>query len=222
MVDLLDFVARYELGLYAAFGLLSAAGLAFFWLAGARLDRTPFGLEKAAARRRQNAALAVLLLGAMGVGAVFSLNRYITPQLAGVVVAVASDPRATALPSPTPVLAAGPLVVDSSGCRNPDITLTEPAAGARLNGKVEVRGTATLANFAFYKIEISGAATSGAWFTLAVGNAPRLNDLLGSFETTPYPAGDYAFRLVVVDNVGLAAPPCVIAVSFASAATPGP
>lgn len=219
MGALLTALDRFALWLLAAAGGLGLLSLIGFWLAYQRQERTPFGLEKDAARRRQNWALAGLVISLVVSGLIFSWQRYGVPQAAG---AAGTQVLETATPRPTatPIRAPGPIQVDSSGCLNPAVTLQRPAAGERLNGPVEVRGSASLPNFAFYRIEISGAATSGAWVTLIVGNTPQVKGILGIFDTSPYQPGDYAFRLVVTDNVGQTAPACVIAVTFVGAALP--
>jgi hypothetical protein len=219
MGAVLALLARWEAWIYGGLGVLASVCLIVFWAAYRRYERTPFGLERDAARRLQNAALAGLFaLGLAGV-AVFGLNRY-ADRSGGPLIAGTPAPAAasTPLPTPTPITSAGPLTVDSSGCENPEVTLIRPAPNQRLSGVVEVEGTANIPNFAFYQVEISGVATNGAWVTLAVGNLPKVQAVLGSFDTSPYQPGDYAFRLVVTDNVGRAAPPCVIVVSFAGGA----
>lgn len=221
MGALLALLVRWEAWIYGGLGALALVCLSLFWAAYRRADRTPFGLEKDAARRLQNAALAGLFSLGLLAAAVFGLNRYAAlpnaPVLAGT---PGPNPSAPPAATATPILGGGPLQVDSSGCANPAITLTQPTAGQQLSGVVEIKGTANPPNFAFYQVEISGAATNGAWVTLAVGNVPKINALLGAFDTTPYLPGQYAFRLVVTDNVGQAAPPCVIVVTFVGAAPP--
>ncbi len=224
MGALLALAARIEAWVYGGAAALALLSLIVFWSALRRLERTPFGLEKDAARRRQNAALAGLIVAAGAAVGVFAANRYAAapagaPSSAG----PAAAAEATAPPTSTPILGAGPVVVDSSGCQNPNVTLVKPTAGETLLGGYEVRGTANIPNFAFYKVEISGAATSGAWVTLVVGNVPQPGGVLGTFDTQPYQPGEYAFRLVVTDNVGQPAPACVIVVVFqAPAATAAP
>lgn len=218
--EALDFLARYQVWILGLVGLGALLSVIFFWLAYQRHERTPFGLEKDAARRRQNVALAALSL-LLTLGAiVFGLDRYIVRREGGAAGTLAPDARPTEAATPTPILGAQPLVVDSSGCDNPAVNLVKPGHGERIAGSYEIVGTANIPNFAFYKVEISSAATNGAWVTLAVGNVPKSADALGRFDTSPYEPGEYAFRLVATDNVGRAAPPCVIVVSFAPGVPP--
>jgi hypothetical protein len=223
MAEVLALVERYELWLYGLLGLLGLVYGRIAWAAAQRLDRTPFGLEKDDARRRLNGAL-VVLFGVVALGSsVFILNRYVAPSLTAASATPAPDERPTAIPTPTLIgSGVGPLVVDSSGCDQAAVALVRPQPGERITGSYEIVGTASLPNFAFYRVEISGAATNGAWVTLAVGNVPAVESPLGLFDTSPYAAGEYAFRLVVTDNVGQEAPPCVIVVNLSPGALPTP
>jgi hypothetical protein len=214
MEDVVRFLVEHEARL---FGLLGAVGLicvAFVLLAVRRLGRTPFGLEKTLARRSLNAALAGLLL-CLALGAsLYLANRYVGPAWFAEPTELPPELRPTSAPTATPILSAGPITVDSSGCDPNRAALTQPESGERLTGEVEVLGTANVPNLAFYRIEISGVATNGAWVTLNVGNEPKVNGRLGVFNVNSYQAGEYAFRLVVSDNLGNAFPPCAIAVTF--------
>lgn len=221
MEDALALITRYEIWIYTLLGVAALINLGLFWVAAQRVEVTPFGLEKAAARRRQNAALAgVFLMLALG-AALFVSSRYLIPALS-VPPATELPPefQPTEVPTATPVQSSGPVVVDSSGCVKDTVMLTRPANGERIAGGYQIQGTANIENFAFYRVEISGAPTSGAWVTLSVGNEPKVNGGLGEFNTNTYPPGEYAFRLVVTDNLGNARPPCVIAVTFAQTGAP--
>jgi hypothetical protein len=215
MSTLISLIVQYERWVYGLLGLVALFYLRAVWAAYQRLEVTPFGLEKDAARRRLNASLAVLFAIAAFIAFIFTLDRYILPNLAAAQATPGPEQQPTAIPSPTPIQSAQPLVVDSSGCANPNATLVKPEPNERISNAYEVIGTADILNFAFYKIEISGLATSGAWVTLGVGNQPVRNDILARFDPNPYEPGEYAFRLVVTDNTGGALPPCVIVVTFA-------
>jgi len=215
MEDVLRLLAEHELRLY---GLLGAVGLicvAFALLAIRRMGRTPFGLEKTLARRRLDAALSGLLF-CLALGAsLYLANRYVSPAWLAEPTELPPELQPTLAPTPTPILAAGPLTVDSSGCDPNRVMFTQPTSGERLTGEVEVLGTANVPNLAFYRIEISGVTTNGAWVTLNVGKEPKVNGRLGQFNVNSFQAGEYAFRLVVLDNLGKTYPPCAVAVTFA-------
>jgi hypothetical protein len=223
MTDAVFFVARYQIWIYAVLGL----GILFYTIAfgraSRRLGRTLFGLEKEAALQKQNGALVMLIVLVALVISVFILNRYIVPNAAQLFPTPAPEGFATPAITPTPILArstAAPLVVDSSGCSNPDATLDDPKPNTQIAGAFEVRGTASIANFAFYTFEISGPNTNGAWVSVYVGTEPVVSGTLGSFDSSAYEPGDYAFRLVVKDNAGNFPPPCVVAVRFVPIARP--
>jgi hypothetical protein len=214
MIAALALIVRYQYYILGGLGLVAFFFLLRFLRARGYLISTPFGLEREEALQRQNGALAVLtLLVALAV-TVYLTERVILPELTGP--RVEPTPQFTPTPSPSPVAASDNIVVDSSGCENPDATLTAPQDGDRIAGAFEVLGTANIPNLAFYKIEISGAGTGGEWLSLAVGTAPVVEGVLGRFDATARETGNYAFRLVVVDNAGRSPPPCVVAVTLIS------
>ncbi|MCC6190298.1 MAG: hypothetical protein IT318_14800 [Anaerolineales bacterium] len=220
MTAALELIVRYQ---YYILGGLSLAALFFaarLVRARGHLTATPFGLEREEALRRQNGALVVLSL-LVGVAVVIYLaERLILPELTGP--RQTPTPQFTPTPSPSPVAAANDLVVDSSGCENPNATLTAPQPDERIAGAFEVRGTADIPNFAFYKFEISGASTGGEWLALGVGTTPVVDDFLGRFDASARESGHYAFRLVVLDSAGNSPPPCVVAVTLVSPDLPSP
>jgi hypothetical protein len=216
MTDAVLLIVRYQTWIYAMLGL--GAVFYFYGLAQARrrLGKTLFGLEKEAALQRQNRALAMLILLLAVAVSVAMMNNYIVPNvILPQATAAAAGGVPTAMPSPTPIRAqatGAPLVVDSSGCLNPQATLTDPAPNQQIAGSFEVRGTANIANFAFYTLQISGAHTNGAWVSLYVGNTPVTNGTLGSFDTSAFESGEYAFRIVVKDSTGNYPTPCAVPV----------
>jgi len=217
MIEALQFIVRYQLYILAGLGVLVVVYVYLLAKARSRLERTPFGLERETALRRQNGALAMLTITVALAVLVYLTDRVILPVVSGP--PVTPTPLATPTITPSPV-AADNVVVDSSGCDNPAVTLTAPANGERIAGSYEVLGTANIGNFAFYKIEISGAGTSGEWLSLAVGTTPVQEGVLGRFDANARESGAYAFRLVVLDNAGNSPPPCVVAVSLVSASNP--
>lgn len=217
MTNAVLLIVKYQTWTYA---LLGVAGLFYLYLlaqARRRLGRTLFGLEKEAARQKQNRALAMLILLLTLAGSVAMLNSYIIPNVILPQATAAAGDVPTVAPSPTPIRSEAtnvPLVVDSSGCLNPQATLTDPGPDQQIAGSFEVRGTANIDNFAFYTLQLSGANTNGAWVSLYVGNTPVVNGTLGSFDTSAYDSGEYAFRLVVKDGTGNYPLPCVVPVTL--------
>lgn len=217
MALIIQLLTVFEVWLY---GLGVVVGLGF--VAGAllgydRMQRTPFGLEKENARQVFNAALAGLFVVLALTGSLYLFLHYLWPGLEEM---RSNDLPPTAVPylTPTAITIPGSVAVDSSGCANPNLSIAQPGPNERIAGSYEVSGTATIDNFAFYKIEISNATTNGAWVTLIVGDTPKMSATLGRFDASAYTPGDYAFRLAVQDSAGNSPPPCVIAVTLAGAA----
>jgi hypothetical protein len=222
MTEALFLVAHYQFWLYACLGLLALWYIRTFWQAWNALNQTLFGLEKENALQKQNTALAMLIiLGALAVF-VYMNDKVLVPNM----VAEKATPLPTPLPpTSTPILAnRGPLVVDSSGCNNPDVTLTQPKSGERIvSGAYEIKGTAVLSALAFYTLEINGAPTQGAWLPVAVGNTAVHDGILGRFDTGAYAPGDYVLRLIVKDSAGNYPRPCEVLITIVGLdATPTP
>jgi hypothetical protein len=214
MIAALELIVRYQYYILGGLALVAAFFLLRLVRARGYLTSTPFGLEREEALQRQNGALAMLTLLVGLAVTVYLAERVILPEVIGP--QAEPTPQFTPTPSPSPVASSGDVIVDSSGCENPDVTLTAPESGERIAGAFEVRGTANIPNLAFYRIEISGAGTGGEWLTLDVDTDPVVDDVLGSFDASARESGSYAFRLVAVDSAGNSPPPCVVAVTLIS------
>lgn len=178
---------------------------------------TTFGLERQVWGRRRNWALLSLLMVGLLVYGLLTFETSLLPLLA--------RPTPTARPSPQPSPSPSPVltelvIVDSSGCANPSVTITDPKTGDRITGAYEVRGTADIPNFGFYQLEISGARTNGRWIPVDADSTPGRDIVLGRLDASAYESGDYAFRLVVFDNAGNSPPPCAIAITLLNPRAP--
>ena len=215
----LSFIVQYEKWIY--FGLALAGSYYLLQIPRARrqVSQTVFGLEREVARAHLARAVSMLVIVLSSLVAVFVVTTFIVPTLpiAAEHLLIEPTPVQAVAPAPDEPLqvpaegAAPPLAeqVDNSGCRNSQATLAYPADGSQLSGAVEVRGTADIPNFALYKFEVAGAATLGRWQPLAAGTTPVKDGTLGAWETSAFPPGQYAFRLVVSDAAGNSPPPCV-------------
>lgn len=85
--------------------------------------------------------------------------------------------------------------------------ITFPENNSVVSGKIEIEGTANIDDFGFYKFEIS-PANSGNWLTIQAGDEPVIEDELGFWDTNQLEPGNYALRLVVLDNQGIQRDPC--------------
>ena len=228
MAQAAGLIAEYQAWIY---GVLVLAALFYVrqgWRTVRSLRVAIYGLEREAELARRNQAGAMLIILTVVALSVYVISNVIVPNV-DYLTPPTPTPRATLTPppSPTPVRSlatVGPgtpaptLSVDSSPCNNPHATLTAPQPNERLMGTVEVRGTADIGNFAFYKFEVAGDNTGGAWVPLGVGTQPVTDAALGTFDASAYEPGEYAFRLIVLDSAGDSPPPCVVAVTFVAPA----
>jgi LysM repeat protein len=125
---------------------------------------------------------------------------------------VLSGPQAeitSAGPSPTPSMSDGI-------CTNPSSTITSPGVYEVLSGTVQIRGSATHADFDFYKLEVrqEGYSTSADFATFLTSNTPVVNGVLGELDTSKFSNGEYWLRLVVVDTTSNYPERCSILVVF--------
>jgi hypothetical protein len=99
-----------------------------------------------------------------------------------------------------------------SGCVPDKIMITSPKPGdPGVSGTIKITGTADVPNFGFYKYEVAPMGSQN-WATIAANRVIVKNGDLGEWNTASVTNGDYFLRLVVIDNVGTALEPCVIAV----------
>ena len=78
---------------------------------------------------------------------------------------------------------------------------------------MEVRGTADIPSFAFYKIEIRTTEPDSPWRAVTAGTDPIVDGLLGVWDTSLSQSGPYYLQLVVTDTVGNAPLPCAFEVA---------
>jgi hypothetical protein len=120
----------------------------------------------------------------------------------------AADDGAAATESPTPTLVA---VAPAGNCPS-NANFSLPLDGATVNGLVTFTGNASAPGFAFYKLEVIGPQTDGAWASL-LGRTifqPTVNGVLGSADFTGWLPGTYQVRLVVVDSTSNEVGACTI------------
>lgn len=99
----------------------------------------------------------------------------------------------------------------ASNCPS-NINLSEPLAGSTVTGLTSFSGTVTATDFQFYKLEISGPQTSGAWTDLLGRSIYQQvsNGFLGSANLDGWQTGNYFIRLLVTDNNNGTVGACVI------------
>lgn len=83
-----------------------------------------------------------------------------------------------------------------------DVAISEPLIGARLKGKVVIKGNARGGNFRAYKVEVAAEAKSNEWIPIGGEHGNQVsNGDLETWDTTGF-EGLYTLRLVVLGNDG--------------------
>jgi len=80
----------------------------------------------------------------------------------------------------------------------PFALITSPTPCGSASGTVAVMGTANDAHLAGWSLQYTGGPASG-WVTIATGNSPVINGLLGNWNTASLPPCAYTLRLLVTD-----------------------
>ena len=202
-----------------------------------------FPLEKEAATKRlRRASFGLLLVLAIAAG-IYYINSYVAPTIVApeetpTPTATTSllfptptnlpppptemptvTPTATRQPRPTPQEIT-PEPTDTPmpeavapDCPNPGIRITSPGTNAVLKGNVEIRGSANIENFGYYKFEFQSLSIADEWHHVYTNKQPMTEGVLGYWNVDPLPAGEYLFQLVVVNASGNYPPPCQVRVS---------
>lgn len=114
-------------------------------------------------------------------------------------------PVGTLLPNPPPI----------AGCDTPGATLQVPANGMLVFEPLNVIGTASTDNFAFYNFELSGAATFGSFAPVRTYDRPvPETGVLGQFVPSFYPPGQYQFRVTVFDSTNTLRAACMVNITI--------
>jgi len=107
--------------------------------------------------------------------------------------------------TPTPVcVTPTPVGTPLPSCRD----LTYPPSGSVVKGEIEIRGTAVVQDFWFYKIEFRFDDEPNHWRYIYSAYEPVRDGVLAIWDTSPFPDGVYWLRLAVVDRTGNFRPDC--------------
>ncbi len=223
MLEVVLLIETYQTWIYLGLGLAALAYLWLTWNWSRELREAMFGLERerALSGLRRSAAMLVIVL--TGMLATFLAATFLGPALPAsarptalpTVSLLATEPPASGGTEEAEFAAATPLPVgtaDAAGCDNPQATLSQPETEQTLQGVVEIRGTADIDNFAFYKYEYRPVGADDVWQAISAGTDPVTEGELGTWDTSLVPTGEYELRLVVTDTSGNAPQPCVIRV----------
>ena len=124
-------------------------------------------------------------------------------------------PTPTLTPTPSPSPSPTPTPALPPGCPDPGARLTYPTVNAVLRGQVQILGSAHADaindGFGYYKFEYRREGVSD-WSFLQRFEEAVTDGLLGVWDTSTVPAGNYRFRLVVVKKDGNYLEPCEVPV----------
>lgn len=119
-----------------------------------------------------------------------------------------ANPRATGTPRPgepidapngQPTVVLPPNLAPSGGA---SVSISSPAGGSVVRGNVAIVGSASIPNFAAYKIEVSPGVNGSQFSTIAEGSSAVNGGVLGTFGTNRFPNGRYNIILMVFDRSG--------------------
>ncbi len=221
MLAIYQALGTHEVLVYLVLAIGGMFGLRWLWRSWREWRNAVYSLEKEFALRRMSQAIAALALVLVLFCGELITASFVLPNLPASLLVPTATPDLFATPTGTisPDLATAialtprPLSASSEkdGCTAGRVDLTSPDGGAQLQGTVDIRGSADIQDFGFYKYEVSplGAET---WATISAGRDKVSGGSLGQWDTTALSPGDYQLRLVVTDNQGRALPACVIQV----------
>ncbi|GMV34504.1 MAG: hypothetical protein DCC59_05160 [Chloroflexi bacterium] len=220
MVDLLGFLADYEVLIYLVLAIGGMFSFRWLYRSWREWRVAVYGLEREFSLRRLGRSGLISFLIALFFCFEFSVATFVVPGLPADF--FLATPTLDFISSPTGTLSAALMTQfanqpqstpqpGASGCVPGRVELTFPEPGAEIKGAIELTGTVNIPNFGFYKYEVAPAG-SDAWATIAAGREAVTDSSLGRWDTTALTPGDYQLRLVVIDNQGTSLPPCVVPV----------
>jgi len=216
MAALYRFLTTYEALIYLVLATGALFAARWFWRSWQEWKQASFKLEREFSLRRLSQASALLLLiGMMACGEMVMASFVIpglpaqaflaTPTLDLFSQGASTRPPGLLTTTAEPASEAA----RSSGCTPGQVFLRSPEPGAEVSGVIELQGTVEIADFGFYKYEVS-PRDSNTWATISAGRAAVRDGRLGGWDTTALTPGDYLLRLVASDNQGRVLPACVI------------
>jgi len=218
------FLGTHEVLVYLLLCIGALFALRWLWRSWDEWRHAVYSLEKEFALRRIGQSVASLTMLLVLFIAELVTASFIYPSMpASMFIATStpdllSTPTGTISPELATAIALTPRAAlpDEPGgdCREDRINIGQPRPGQEVKGTVDIRGTANIPEFGFYKYEVAPAG-SDTWATIAAGRTPVSNASLGQWDTSTLPPGDYDLRLVVTDNQGRALPACLVRVRVA-------
>lgn len=227
MEEVLRFFRTYETWIYGILVLLAFWQIRKFAMAWDEVRGALFGMERESAQARINQAATFLVILLLVAITEFTLVTFIAPSVPGAIpipsatINLLSTPMTT-LPvitpagmQPTDTPSSETQVPVGEGCVPGRINFTDPVDGDQVRGSVTLTGTVDIPNFGFYTYEIARPGET-IWLPIQVGREIKHEAVLGTWDTSTLPPGEYMLRLVVTDNEGTSLEPCVIRVMVAA------
>jgi len=223
MASVVQFFKNNEVFIYLILGILAVWQIRKFSLGWDDLRSAAFGLEQESARARLNWASSMLVLIFVLAVSEFGMVSLVFPNIPDASPLI--TPTLDLLSTPTNTLEAAntanlasetgnaePAVsiqTEEISCIPGQVEISFPPNGEIVQDIVEIYGTADIPNFGFYKFEMA-SINDANWLTVQAGDIATKEDLLGYWDTSRLPVGDYALRLIVTDNQGNASEPCTV------------
>jgi len=239
MTVVIELIDNFAIWIYIACALTVLVYLRVIYLAKKERGASLFTIEKEVATGRAYRAI-FTIFGLLAIlGLVAFVDVYLAPSL-GIAVAVntpegpfgLATPTVTPIPSlpaptvtptraplvrptppwtPTPEASPTPVVVQAS-CPDPGVRITYPGKGQRVSGTVEIRGTAMIEGFSFYKVEFCFGDNGNDFHVIGdLKDFPVENGVLAVWPTGEL-SGPVTLRLTVVKTDGNYPTPCEVPV----------
>lgn len=230
MDEALRFFRIYEGWIYFFIALGAFLYLRRLFANWREMRATIFGLERESAQTRFNQAITILvLLILIGIGE-FVIVSYIAPLRpeSNPLQTATIDLLATATATLPPQASVEVMEGEEEATQGPTPTIdarigecvagqreiTDPQPGDQLLGEIEISGSANVANFGFYKLEVT-PQSQATWRTIQAGRNIVDNAILvNSWDTSTLAPGDYLLRLVVTTADGAALPDCQVPITI--------
>jgi hypothetical protein len=222
MEQIVGFFRANEQWVYGALGIFAFWHILKFAAAWNTLRSASFTMERELAQNKLNRAAIMLVLALLVAVAEFTLVSFVAPTMPGAnpipspTLNILAIPTATLAPEQTgqaPPVEVTPTeeVNPTAGCIADQVMISAPKDGDEVSGVIEVRGTANIQDFGFYKYEIARPGET-IWLSINAGEQTVQDGVLGEWITSVLPPGDYQLRLMVADNQGKFKLPCTVQV----------
>lgn len=237
MTVVIELIDNFAIWIYIACALTILVYLRVIYVAKRERGASLFTIEKEVATGRAYRAIFTIVGLLLIVGLVALVDLYLAPGL-GIAVGVSTPEGPLILPTstdtprpptPTPSPTRGPLVrptppwtpspeasptvpVVLASCPDPKARITYPGVNQTVGGVVEVRGTATIEDFSFYKVEFRFGENGSEFHVIEdLKYSPVENGLLVVWPTGDL-SGPVTLRLTVVRSDGNYPTPCEVPV----------